>query len=69
VLLINRDEPENARIGVSSRVALAEVTVRLLELGHERFVYVGRTGKLMLRANDEVSSSSPSPTPASRSRP
>lgn len=41
VLFINRDEPETARILVSSRDALAQCTARLLELGHERFVYVG----------------------------
>lgn len=41
VLFINRDEPETARILVSSRDALAQCVARLLELGHERFVYVG----------------------------
>ena len=41
VLFINRDEPETARILVSSRDALAQCTARLLELGHRRFVYVG----------------------------
>lgn len=41
VLFINRDEPETARILVSSREALGRCTARLLELGHERFVYVG----------------------------
>ncbi|WP_114854380.1 LacI family DNA-binding transcriptional regulator [Brachybacterium sp. YJGR34] len=41
VLFLNRDEPETARILVSSRDPLARATVRLLELGHTRFVYVG----------------------------
>ncbi|GAA1488037.1 LacI family DNA-binding transcriptional regulator [Brachybacterium sacelli] len=41
VLFINRDEPETARILVSSRDALGQCMARLLELGHERFVYVG----------------------------
>lgn len=41
VLFINRDEPETARILVSSRDALGQATSNLLELGHERFVYVG----------------------------
>ena len=41
VLFINRDEPETARILVSSRDALEKVTRKLLELGHERFMYVG----------------------------
>lgn len=41
VLFLNRDEPETARILVSSRDALAQCVARLLALGHERFVYVG----------------------------
>lgn len=41
VLFINRDEPETARILVSSRDALGQCTSHLLQLGHERFVYVG----------------------------
>lgn len=41
VLFINRDEPGSARILVSSRDALGLATSKLLELGHERFVYVG----------------------------
>lgn len=41
VLFINRDEPETARILVSSRDALGQATAKLLKLGHEQFVYVG----------------------------
>lgn len=51
VVFINRDEPETARILVSSRDALREGVRDLRARGHERFVYVG--GPLGSWSDDE----------------